>query len=239
MIGINLIPDVKQELLRAQRQRNIVVSFAVVIAIGFVALVVVMAILLGGQALADRSLDGDIKRYDEQLKNTDGLSSALTIQSQLASVQGVNDSKLVASRMYDLLTAISPGGENQVKLSRFRIDPVTSTITIEGRAVRDFAALEVFKKTILGASFSYKADGETHTMPVTENVSIIEQGYGDDAATGNKALTFAISFVYPVELFAETSRDVVLKAPQGGDVTDSRLGVPDSLFASPTRSEEK
>lgn len=239
MIGINLVPDVKQELLRAQRQRNLFVSGAIVIAVGSVAVVAVLGLLLGGQIFADKSLDGDITRYNGELQSIDGLSSALTIQAQVASIGEVNQSKQMTSRMYDLLTAISPPAPNDIKISRFRIDPSLRTITVEGRAGRDFSALEIFQKTILGTTVTYKnADGQSTTENVTDTVSIIEQGYGDDSASGGKILTFTISFVYPEGLFAETSKDVVLRAPQGGDVTDSRLGVPDSLFASPLESGE-
>jgi hypothetical protein len=44
MIEINLVPDVKQELLNAQRVRNGVISIAIVTGIGSLAAVAILAV---------------------------------------------------------------------------------------------------------------------------------------------------------------------------------------------------
>lgn len=49
MIEINLIPDVKQEFLRAQRMRNAAVSFSIMIGIIAAGIVGFLALLLGAQ----------------------------------------------------------------------------------------------------------------------------------------------------------------------------------------------
>lgn len=236
MIGINLIPDVKQELLRAQRQRNSFVSIAIVVAGAAVAVVLLLGLLLGGQAIADNNLNGDIKKYNQELQGIENLSSVLTIQNQVGAISELNGSKHMTSRMYETIAAILPPSPNDIKISRFAIDPAAKTITIEGQAGKDFAALDVFQKTITAAEVSYTENGEAKTVPLTSAVAILDQGYGD-SSTGAKVLTFAISFVYPEQLFSQQAKNVTVKGPNSQDATDSKRSVPDSLFTRPTATE--
>lgn len=49
MIEINLIPQVKRDLLRARMLRNAVISVSFAVGIGAVVTVVVLGLVLGGQ----------------------------------------------------------------------------------------------------------------------------------------------------------------------------------------------
>ena len=68
-------------------------------------------------------------------------------------------------------------------------------------------------------------------MALAEGISDSERSYGE-SATGAKILRFTLSFTYPEPLFSPTAENAVIVAPDKTNVTDSFLGVPQSLFVS-------
>lgn len=237
MIEINLIPDVKQELIRAERVRSGVISTAVLIGIVSVSVVVILAVLIGGQVIAGNIADDAIKKQNAELQSKPDLSDTLTIQNQLTKLTQMHSDKKIDSRLFSLMLAVNPPAPNTVAFSNVKLDPATSTIRIEGQATGGYASVEVLKKTILGTKVHYlnKAgqDAESNTPRETvlaNAVDVLETSYGEDAS-GQRVLRFIISFVYPAELLQSGLRNVEIKAPtQQINVTDSRIRIPQSLF---------
>lgn len=233
MIEINLIPDVKQELLAAKRVRTYVISGAVVVGIIAVGLVVLMALyLFTVQGLRSNLTDKAIDEKSKELSKVEDLSSMLTIQNQLTALSEMHNSKNISSRVFDLLTAVNPPAPNQISVSSARLDSDAKTITIEGQAVNGFEAAETFKKTLLGTKITYKDQESEKTVPseLTNNVSIGDMSYGEDA-TGKKVLRFTMSFTYSDDFFARTSTGAIIASPETKNVTDSYLHIPQSLFS--------
>lgn len=237
MIEINLIPDVKQELIRAERVRSGVISTAILIGIVSVSIVVVLAVLIGGQAFAGKMADDAIKEQNAKLQNQPDLSDTLTIQNQLTKLTKMHADKKIDSRLFSLMLAVNPPAPNNAAFSNIKLDPTASTINIEGQASGGYAAVEVLKKTILGTKVHYldKAgqDAESNApreVALATTVNVLETSYGEDAS-GQRVLRFIISFAYPAELFQSGLRNVEIKAPtQQINVTDSRIRIPQSLF---------
>jgi hypothetical protein len=233
MIEINLIPDVKQELLNANRVRTYVMSGAVITGIVAVAIVVLMALyLFTVQGIRSNLTDSSITEKSKQLNGIADLSNMLTIQNQLSRLSEMHASKNIDSRIFDLLTAVNPAPPNQVAVSSAKIDAETKTVTIEGQAVNGYEAAESLKKTILSTSVTYRDESnKTVTTPLTEDVSTSEMSYGEDA-TGKKVLRFTMSFTYADVFFARSSKDAVIIRPDMKNVTDSYLRIPQSLFGA-------
>lgn len=234
MIEINLIPDVKQELIKAERVRASVISTAILIGLIAVGIVVVLAGLLGGQAIASNLADDAIKKQNSELTGKSDLTDTLTIQNQLTKLSQMHDDKKMDSRLFDLLVAVNPAAPNNVAFSTVKISPDTKTLHIEGQAAGGYAAVEVLKKTIMGSKVHYleATDDTPHDVPLAGTVDVIETSYGEDAS-GQKVLRFTMSFAYPAELFKSGLRNVSVKAPdQKENVTDSRNRIPQSLFAA-------
>ena len=174
MIQINLIPDVKQELLRAQTQRNVVISAAVVLSIAAVVIVVLAAAyVFGAQKLMMDSANKDIDTKYNDLSKVEDLDKLLTIQNQLQKVSSLNANKNAGSRLYGMLNVIVPSDPHNVKISSLIVEPAGTanedgsteegsdsstggaTITIEGQTTGSYASLEVFEKTIAAAVIEY------------------------------------------------------------------------------------
>lgn len=233
MIEINLAPDVKQELIKAQRIRNKVIVISVIVGVISIAIVVLLAInVFAVQTVRNTMADGSIKDKSDSFKNRADLPKTLTMQNQLSKISDIYDSKKIDSRLFDMLVKIIPPAPNDVKISSLNIDSGTETVTIDGQAANSYVAFEIFKKTIGGTSVNYTdSGGNKNTIPLV--VGMLDTGsasYGQDATTGAMVLRFSISFKYSSELFAVTSKDLTVTVTASGNVTDSYLGVPTSIF---------
>lgn len=231
MIEINLIPDVKQELLAAKRIQTYVISGSVVIGIAALVIVTSMSFyLVAVQGLLGKSVDDSIQKKGAELSKVADLSNMLTIQHQLSSLSEMHSSKSISSRMFDVLTAINPPQPNQISISSARVDLASKTIAVDGQAANMYDAAEVFKKTILGTSISYTGpDNDTVNAPLTTNVSTSDISFGEDAS-GKKVLRFTMNFSYDDAMFARSSGNLIIARPDSKNVTDSYLRIPQSLF---------
>lgn len=231
MIEINLIPDVKLELLKARKQQKMVISGAILVAIASVGTVALMAsYAFGVQFGLEVIADNNIKEKTKELKSVKDLSKTLTIQSQLSKLSSLQNDKNLTSRLFDIVGTIVPSGENQVKITRLSLDSEENLVRIEAEAVNGYEAMEVFKKTLAQTNFEY-SEGDEAQKPVriAKSISEGERRYGENA-DGNRVLRFDLSFVYPDELFSPTSQSGKIVAPTQQRATDSTQGVPESLF---------
>lgn len=242
MISINLIPDVKLEMLRAQRVRNITVTVAILVGLLSIAVVVVLGGIIGAQTIAQAAAEKKIdSQYRTLVDDNEQLNETLTIQQQLGYISGLNDGRTKDSRLLDLVQAINPSAPDDMKFSKITIDPIESTMTLEGSAVGGYASAEVFRKTILHTMIEGKERGsdENIKIPLTDDVQMKDMRYGENS-DGEKVLAFKVVFVYPDDLFNNMLTAVKVVTPESRiDVTDSKTRVPDSMFSqAPKKSDE-
>lgn len=237
MIEINLIPDVKQELLKAQRARAAVISGSVLISIAAVSVVVILSVyIFGVQVARGAILDNDIKKKGQELAQVEDLSKILTIQNQLATISQLNSEKIMASRVFDVVAAITPAGDSgPVSFSQISLAPGGGEDgSIEGGQIRlegqtgGYDSMEAFKKRIQNTSFQYKdEDGEDRLVELASNINTSDISYGEDVS-GGRVLRFTITFDYPAELLASATANqhISFKLTVNGNVTDSYQGIP-------------
>lgn len=232
MIEINLIPDVKQELIKAKRTRNRVITISIMAGVISIVLVIVLVIFVFiAQAATGSYYDGQINEYNNKISKISDISKTLTIQNQLSKINDINSNKKITSRLFDLLSKTIPAAPNDIQISDLTIDTSADKITINGQAANSYAALEVFKKMITGAEITYKdEDGNSRTEPLASDVSTSDISYGEEAS-GNKVLRFTVSFVYAQAMFSPDVSNLLIKIANTGDVTDSYLGLPNTIFA--------
>ena len=149
MIEINLIPDVKKELLKANKTRNFVVTISIFVGVGALALVAILGIIIMGQNLTISSQSKSITENNTKLNEVEDLSKMLTIQNQLAAIPGLNDGKPITSRVLGLLDVISASSSEEIEISNFNLDVETKTLQIEGQTPAGYAAIEAMVKTFI------------------------------------------------------------------------------------------
>lgn len=234
MIEVNLIPDVKHQLLKARSLRVKIISvctLASIIAGGAVVLLCVY--VFGVQTVANVLADNATKDGYDKLSKVEDLSKMLTIQDQLSEISSLEKDKSRTSRVFDMLETVIPSGKNAVTYSNLKLDTEESTITIEAEAKNGYEALEVFKKTINQTRFYFQDEegAEESVNIAAAPVMDGDRSYGQ-SSDGGRVLRFTLSFEYAPELLSPMSKNGSIRAPEKQNATDSAKGVPKSLFTS-------
>ena len=240
MIEINLLPNVKRELLKTRVMRNRVISISFLVGGASIAAVVVLALILGSQIAGEAVQSGVIKDKNDKLMAVEDLNKVVTIQNQLTKINEQHSRKKINSRIFDVVTAVNPVTPNNVSFSDIKVNPESKTITLEGSAVNGYSALETLKKTILNTKVQTTDGDKSSEVSLTKEIKNGDTSFGENSE-GKKVLQFSFSFEYAEELLAPANNGTVsVLTPTGKvDVTDSRQGIPDSLFKSNSKKQEK
>ena len=240
MIEINLLPNVKRELLKTRVMRNRVISISFLVGGASIAAVVVLALILGSQIAAEAVQNGVIKDRNDKLMAVEDLNKVVTIQNQLTKINEQHSGKKINSRIFDVVTAVNPVAPNNVSFSDIKVNPESKTITLEGSAVNGYSALETLKKTILNTKVQTTDGDKSSEVSLTKDIKDGDTSFGENSE-GKKVLQFSFSFEYAEELLAPANNGTVsVLTPTGKvDVTDSHQGIPDSLFKSNSKKQEK
>lgn len=236
MIEINLIPDVKRELIKAQRMRAYVISGSIITSIVAVGLIVLLLLYIGGvQTLRQSGLDNDITKQSDELAKVEDLSKILTIQNQLTALNTQAEQKQLESRIFDVIGSVVPPAQDGVKISKIAVDATTSTISLDGQTP-NYASVEVLKKSLDNAIFTYNDGKEDKTINVAQSISIGDVSYGKDE-NDQRVVVFTISFKYPIELFSSQVPNLIIRFRNNGNVTDSYLGIPRTIYTQPATKD--
>lgn len=255
MIEINLLPDVKRDLLKAQRLRNLVTFFSVVAGAGMLGLVIMAFIITQGQQIFMSLKTNEIKtKFSEMSKIQDGTTAA-TLKNQLNAIQKIRNASPDTSRILgQIVPAITTKKENEVTLSSVTYDPETRLMTVEGKTAKGFSALDGFMKTIAGTQIIYKDtaegadenkcsesvvnDDEKACLLADEGtVTRMESSQGQNE-DGTIVLRFTVTFNLNADALKFTSKDLKIKILGEKDVTDSTIQIPDGVFQEDTSKKE-
>lgn len=231
MIEINLVPDVKQELLHAQRVRLSVITISIIVGIAAIGIVVILGLLLGVQGARGYLLDNAISSDSQKLASVPDINKTLTIQNQLDKISTIHQSSHVDSRIFNVLTSLASGkGDAKIQYSTIAVDTTNDTVTIQAQTPT-FNGLDVFKKTLTATQFRYTSGDSTskQTENLASNIDLSNQTQAQDA-TGKHVVTFTLSFTYTADLLSPQSKNAQIVLPTATNATDSYEGIPSSLF---------
>lgn len=206
MIQLNLLPDIKKELLKAQRLRNLTVSVCIIATIGAGGVLVLLGGTLGGQAIQKNMLSNRIRDNFNAIldeKENNNLDNYLTIQNQLIHLDAIRERQVVYSRVFDFLAQINPAPPNNIQLSSLQIggqmggggNPNTMTIT---GTTASFATLDNFRNVLITARMRYSTDSDSDVQrenlftSVLVSEASLSQGHNDDESAVN--FTIVIDF---------------------------------------------
>ena len=186
MYEISLVPDVKGELLKKQKLRNLIILICITVAVGCIVLLMILFGISSGQSIKIGNIkneiscryDGkgnDCKKYGTAILNFDNSEDYLTIQKQMENVGTLNDGKVKLSRIFGVLDVILPNnGHDTVKLTELSVDLLNWKIFFNATANSDngihFRAVENFQKGIALSYYDYGnymrkvADDETDVV---------------------------------------------------------------------------
>lgn len=185
---INLVPDIKNDMIKTLKLRNIVFFICIVVAIGSVSFIAIFGTIAGGQQIAIDSKNQTLENLSEKLNSYSDLNEFLTIKDQLSNIQAITDNKTVTSRTFNILSALLPTGSDTITISELvvNLEEDQPYLTFEANANAgvapfiDYRVLDAFQKSMEYMNYDYGnyIDKEGNTIPA---YCMIEAG--SDGAT--------------------------------------------------------
>lgn len=158
---INLVPEVKLQMIKAQKLRNLVLFICILVSAVSIGAVLVLFGIKSGQDIAMANQDGKLETLSSKLMGYEELGDIVTIQAQLEKLSQIQGNKKVLSRVFGAMNVMLPQGGDSVQLSDLRLDFTTNVLRIEGQAdarvapLIDYRVLESFKKGAALTKFDY------------------------------------------------------------------------------------
>lgn len=228
MIQFNLLPDVKNEYLKARRSKRLVIVGAMGIA--GVSLAIMILLFLGVSLFQKKHLSDlsrDIKTDSQKLQATPDLNKILTIQNQLRSLPNLHAQKPVASRLFGYLTQITPG---QVSISNLDIDFDAHTMDVKGSA-DSISTINKFVDTLKFTTYTVPALNQP-AGTVTQAKSAFSDVVLSNFGLNNKVANYEIIASFDAVIF-DSANVPTLTVPQI-TTTRSALEKPTELFQPST-----
>lgn len=222
MIQLNLLPDVKLHYIKAERQRRLVTSIAVVAALVSVGILVLLLSISGLQKKHLSDLTKDISQESSELQKKPEINKILTVQNQLGSLTDLHAKKPATSKLFSYLNQVTPV---KVNITNFTIDFTQQTIVITGSS----DALASVNKYVDTLKFTkYKTEEGSSEKPAFSDVVLGSFGLATGAKTSGEAASYTINLKYDPLIF-DISEKPVLAVPNL-TTTRSSLDSPGDLF---------
>ncbi|MCL2280998.1 hypothetical protein FWC31_03945 [Candidatus Saccharibacteria bacterium] len=109
MLQLNLLPDVKKELLHAKHMRSLVMTICIFVSIGAGAIVVLLGLFMGGLVIQKNILIGEVNKNIETIereKVKNQLTDYLSVQNSLNQINTIKENQPQLSRLMDYLDVI-------------------------------------------------------------------------------------------------------------------------------------
>lgn len=158
---INLVPEVKMQMIKSQKLRNLVLFICIMVSVVSTGVVLILFGIKSGQDIAMSNQDKRLAVMSAKLMGYDELEDLVTIQAQLARLSDIAENKTVLSRVFGALGAMTSQGDDYVKLSELRVDLDAYTLRMEGQTdarvapLIDYRVLEAFKKSADLTTYDY------------------------------------------------------------------------------------
>jgi len=145
MIQQNLLPSIKAEYVKAQKNKRTIVVISTVVSVSMVTVVALLSfVAFGTQKVQLSNKQNDINTVSASIKDIKDLDKILTIQNQLAQLPQMHESKPIMSRLFTFIQQITP---QSVNLDTIEVNNTDSTFSLEGKAP-DFGLVNKFVDTI-------------------------------------------------------------------------------------------
>ena len=172
---INLVPDVKNDAIKAIKARNLTFFICIIVASVSFAITAIFASIAFGQQAVTNGNKETIATLSKKLFSYSDLSNFLTIKDQLSNLSAISQNKILLSRAFNILSATIPSGPDTIAVSEFSINftGTAPTITFDAQANAgqppyiDYNVLEAFKKSMAYLRYDYGnyVDREGKTIP--------------------------------------------------------------------------
>lgn len=172
---INLVPDIKDEFIKALKFRNFVFFLCIVVSASSLIVMLIFLSIAGGQQGFINAKQNTIDALQKKIADYSDLSDFLTIRDQLKNISTITDNKKMMSRTFNILSAIIPTGDDYINISELSVNLIdeSPTFTFEAQANAgtepeiDYKVLDSFKKSMQYLRYDYGeyVDKNDQTIP--------------------------------------------------------------------------
>lgn len=172
---INLVPDVKGEMIKTLKLRNLIFFLCIIVAGASIAVTLLFAVIAGGQQAVVAGKKSTLDALSSKLNDYDNLSDFLTIKDQLGNLSSISTNKKLLSRTFTILSALLPKGADTITISELDINLSADKpiISFDAQANAgeepyfDYRVLESFKKSTEYMRYDYGdyVDQNGNTIP--------------------------------------------------------------------------
>ena len=214
MIQLNLLPDVKKEFLHVKSMRRKVIATAILVTIVSGAALAAAGLFIVSQEGLIAWRTNLIEEKAEELSSIENIDEYLTIQAQLKQIDGLHSSKLITSKLFDILPSINPDNPNSARFSSVMLSTEGTSVTLSG-GVRTVSALTTLRDTMVNAGIRYQEEGVEGevTDQLFSDVVIQEYGYSADSDRPATRVGFTIIATYNPVVFKPTSQNLRISVP--------------------------
>ena len=158
---INLVPDVKSEMIKALKLRNLIFFICLITCCVAAGLMLIFGLIVGGQGLALNNKKELLSQMSLRINDYDDLSDFLTLQDQVDKLNRTADEKNLLSRTFNILLALQPTNGDVVEISDLTVNLDDSTLTFHAQADAknepfiDYNVLDAFKKSMNYLTYDY------------------------------------------------------------------------------------
>lgn len=214
MIQLNLLPDIKKELVRAQRMRAKVTMAAIVASLLAIGLLILSAAwVYAVQPITLKYTRDSIDQNEQLLRQKKDTRKYLTLQNQLSALPELHGNKTIASRLMAFLPVLNPNEPNRIKLTSVVFSKEGTSLTISGRAAT-FEAQNVFTDTLKHAKLRYSSLEERApavTEPMFTSVHLQSSALTRDS--GQERVSFTVQATYSENAFSNRVENATVSVP--------------------------
>ena len=103
---INLVPDIKDEMIKTLKLRNFIFFLCIVVAAASVGITTIFGLIMAGQQVAINHKKDTINNLSAKINSYSDLNDFLTMKDQLGNISTLTDNKQVLSRTFNILSAL-------------------------------------------------------------------------------------------------------------------------------------
>lgn len=207
---INLVPEIKNEMIKALKLRNLIFFICIVVAASAIGVIIIFGSIVGGQSIALNSKANTLTLMSKTINGYEDLDDFLTIQDQVGSLSKISNNKMLVSRVFNFVTILAPTNGDTIEISEMSLNLASSSLVLEAQADAvtapyiDYNVLDAFKKSMKYLTYDYGmyVDRDGNEIP---SYCIVDS---------NNSGTF---FMQNKDLYAFWLIDVVGCAPEGED----------------------
>lgn len=196
-VQFNLLPDVKLEFIKTQARKRVIITASVIVSAVFLSIFILLLLTVKvGQTKHMNDLKKDIDKGVSKIRQTNDIDKVLTVQNQLASLPGLHDQKVIASRLSDYLLQLTPANS---KITDVELDFEAKTMKIKGVAP-DLATVNKFADTLKFTNYKV-GSGDGQEGKAFSNVVLTSFSVQDKATNPQERASFELTFAFDETLF--------------------------------------